>query len=92
MVERSFSSVASLFAQYVAGYVGRSVDRRGKDADARAVWSIVELQALLDEWIVACWQNRPHDGLRHPLTPGTALSPNEQYAALVEVAGYCPSR
>jgi hypothetical protein len=89
-VERSFASVASLFAQYVKGYVGRSVDRRGKNADADAVWSIGELQALLDEWLVACWQNRPHDGLRHPLTPGKALTPNEQYAALVEIAGYVP--
>jgi transposase InsO family protein len=89
-VERTFSSIASLFAQYVAGYVGRSVDRRGKHAEADAVWSLVELQDLLDEWIVAVWQNRPHDGLRHPLTPGAALSPNEAYAALLEVAGYVP--
>ncbi len=89
-VERSFASVASLFAQYVKGYVGRIVDRRGKYADADVVWSIGELQALLDEWLVACWQNRPHDGLRHPLTPGKALTPNEQYAALVEIAGYVP--
>ena len=88
IVERSFDSVASLFAQYVAGYVGRSVDRRGKDADQDAVWSMAELQELLDEWIVAHWQNRPHDGLRHPLSPGRALTPNEQYAALIEVAGY----
>jgi putative transposase len=90
IVERSFDSVASLFAQYVAGYVGRSVDRRGKDADQDAVWSMAELQELLDEWIVAHWQNRPHDGLRHPLTPGRALTPNEQYAALIEIAGYVP--
>ncbi len=88
IVERSFDSVATLFAQYVAGYVGRSVDRRGKDADQNAVWSMPELQDLLDEWIVAHWQNRPHDGLRHPLIPGRALTPNEQYAALIEVAGY----
>lgn len=89
-VERTFASIASLFAQYVAGYVGRSVDRRGKDAEKDAVWSLVELQDLLDEWIVAHWQNRPHDGLRHPLTPGAALTPNEQYAALIEVTGYVP--
>ena len=89
-VERSFDSVATLFAQYVAGYVGRSVDRRGKHAERDAVWSMRELQELLDEWIVACWQDRPHDGLRHPLLPGQALSPNEQYAALVETAGYVP--
>ena len=90
-VERTFASIASLFAQYVAGYVGRSVDRRGNNADQEAVWSMVELQDLLDEWIVAHWQNRPHDGLRHPLTPGAALTPNEQYAALLEVAGYVPA-
>lgn len=90
VVERTFGSIATLFVQYVAGYVGRSVDRRGKNADHGAVWSITELQDLLDEWIVAHWQNRPHDGLAHPLTPGTTLTPNEQYAALVEIAGYVP--
>jgi putative transposase len=90
VVERSFDSVGTLFAQYVAGYVGNSVERRGENADQDAVWSMAELQALLDEWLVVVWQNRPHDGLRHPLTPGKALTPNEQYAALVEVAGYVP--
>ena len=89
-VERSLGSVATLFAQHAAGYVGSSVERRGRDAEQDAVWSITELQDLLDEWIVAVWQNRPHDGLRHPLMPGRALTPNEQYAALVEVAGYVP--
>ncbi len=88
VVERSFGAAATLFAQHVAGYVGRSVDRRGRHAEREAVWSLAELQDLLDEWIVAVWQNRPHDGLRHPLTPGAALSPNEAYAALIEIAGY----
>ncbi len=89
-VERSLGSVATLFAQHAAGYVGSSVERRGKNAGQGAVWSIIELQDLLDEWIVAVWQNRPHDGLRHPLAPGKALTPNEQYAALVEIAGHVP--
>src|SRR5215475_1809424 len=83
-------SISTLFAQYVAGYAGRSIEHRGKDAEAGAVWSMAELQALLDEWVVAVWQNRPHDGLRDPLTPGRALTPNERYAALVAVAGYVP--
>jgi putative transposase len=56
IVERTFGSVATLFAQYVAGYVGRSADRRGNNAELDAVWSITELQDLLDEWIVAHWQ------------------------------------
>ena len=51
---------------------------------------MAELQALLDEWIVAVWQNRPHEGLRDPLSPDKALTPNERYAALVAVAGYVP--
>ena len=74
----------------MAGYVGSSVERRGKNAEEGAAWSMAELQALLDEWIVAVWQNRPHDGLRDPLAPGRALTPNERYAALIDVAGYVP--
>jgi putative transposase len=89
-VETSFSVVGTLFAQYVAGYVGSSVERRGKHAEAEAVWSMLELQELLDEWLVTTWQTRPHDGLRHPLMPGKPLAPNEMYAALVETAGYVP--
>jgi putative transposase len=89
-VERSFGSVATLFSQHVAGYVGSCVERRGRDAEQAAAWTIAELQDLLDEWIVACWQNRPHDGLRDPLVPGRAMTPNEKYAALAEVAGYVP--
>jgi hypothetical protein len=88
-VETSFSALGSLFAQHVAGYVGNSVENRGKDAGSDVVWPVTELQDLLDEWIIH-WQNRPHDGLRHPLMPGRALTPNEAYAALVEVAGYAP--
>lgn len=90
VVERTLQSVGTLFAQYIAGYVGSSVERRGKKAEQGAVWSMIELQGLLDEWVVAVWQNRPHDGLRDPITPGKALSPNEKYAALVEIAGYVP--
>ena len=58
--------------------------------EQQAVWSLLELQELLDEWIVAAWQNRPHDGLRDPAHPGRMFSPNEKYAALVETAGYVP--
>jgi len=92
VIERTLGSVATLFAQHVAGYVGSGVERRGKNAEDGAAWSMAGLQALLDEWIVAVWQNRPHDGLRDPLAPGRALTPNERYATLIEVAGYVRSR
>ncbi len=90
IVERTLQSVGTLFAQYVTGYLGSSVERRGKNADLQAVFSLLELQDLLDEWIITAWQNRPHEGLRDPLTPGRILSPNDKYAALLNVAGYVP--
>ncbi|MFJ9049725.1 Mu transposase C-terminal domain-containing protein [Streptomyces bacillaris] len=90
VVERTFGSINSLFTQHVAGYTGRDVTRRGADAESRAAWPVADLQDLLDEWIVAGWQMRPHEGLRHPLTPDRPLSPNEAYAAMVAAAGYIP--
>jgi len=89
-IERTLGSVATLFAQFVAGYTGRSPEHRGRGDGQRAVWSLAELQELLDEWIIAAWQNRPHDGLRDPLHPGRAFTPNEKYAAMAEAAGYVP--
>ena len=85
-IERMLGSVGTLFAQFVAGYAGYSAERRGPRAGQQAVWSLPELQELLDEWIAA-WQHRSHDGLRDPAHPGTMFSPNEKYAALVETAG-----
>jgi len=89
-IERTLGSVASLFAQFVAGYTGRSPEYRGRGPSQQAVWSLGELQELLDEWIIAVWQNRPHDGLRDPQHPGRAFTPNQKYAAMVEAAGYVP--
>jgi transposase InsO family protein len=89
-IERYFGSVASLFAQFASGYAGRSPDRRGRHIEDQPLWSMAELQELLDEWLIALWLNRPHDGLRDPEHPGRAFTPNEKYAALVEAAGYVP--
>ena len=89
-IERTLGSVATLFAQFAAGYCGRSPEYRGRGDGQKAVWSLAELQELLDEWIIAAWQNRPHDGLRDPLHPGRPFTPNEKYAAMVEAAGYVP--
>ncbi|MGW4018244.1 Mu transposase C-terminal domain-containing protein, partial [Rhodococcus ruber] len=91
IIERTLGSVKTLFAQYVTGYLGASIEHRGTGADERAVFSLIELQDLLDEWILTHWQNRPHDGLRDPLNPQRVLTPNEKYAALLTVAGYVPT-
>ena len=90
VIERTLQSIGTLFAQYVTGYLGSSVERRGKNAEDQAVFSLIEIQDLLDEWIVTGWQNRPHEGLRDPFTPSRVLTPNEKYAALLAVSGYVP--
>jgi transposase InsO family protein len=89
-IERCLGSVASLFCQFASGYTGRNPDRRGRHVEDQPLWSMAELQDLLDEWLVAFWLNRPHDGLRDPEHPGRAFTPNEKYASLIEAAGYVP--
>ncbi len=90
LVERTFSSINTLFCQHVAGYTGRDTTRRGPDVAEDAVWTVAQLQELFDEWVVACWQNRPHESLSHTWGEGRDLSPNEMFAACVGISGYVP--
>ncbi|WP_333779068.1 Mu transposase C-terminal domain-containing protein [Streptomyces sp. IBSBF 3136] len=89
-VERTFSSINTLFVQHVAAYTASYTGERGKGAQGEAVWTLAQLDDLLQEWIICGWQEREHDGLRHPMLPRCALSPNEMWAALVAVCGYVP--
>jgi len=57
-IERYFGSVASLFCQFASGYAGRSPDRRGRHVEDQPLWSMSELQELLDEWLVAKFTDR----------------------------------
>lgn len=89
-VERTFSSINTLFVQHVAAYTASYTGERGKGAQGEAVWTLAQLDELLQEWIICGWQEREHDGLRHPMMPRLPLSPNEMWAALVAVCGYVP--
>src|SRR6202008_2290844 len=64
--------------------------RRGERVQEQAAWTVPDLQDLLDEWLIAGWQNRPHDALRDPVFPRRAMSPNERDAALVAPRGSLP--
>lgn len=88
VVEATNSAVKTLFAQHVAGYTGGNPTMRGRDVTGE--WTIGELQDLLDEWLIAGWQHRPHEALRDPHQPRRMLTPNERYASLVAAAGYLP--
>lgn len=87
-VERTFESIASLFLQYAMGYVGRSVEHRGRDVESQSeqLLTIAQMQELLEDWIAVEWQNRSHDGLRDPLHPTIMLTPNEMCRAFRQVA------
>jgi transposase InsO family protein len=88
IVEATFDAINTLFCQHVAGYTGSNTTLRGNDV--QAAWTVPELQDLLDEWLVAGWQHRPHDALRDPHQSRRMLSPNDMYASLVAAAGYLP--
>lgn len=88
-VERQFGSVSSLFWQWLAGFTGSNVSERGSKVEQEPLRTVSEIQALWDEFLVH-WHHRPHSGLRHPLMPKKALTPNQMWAALLPVTGYVP--
>ena len=57
-IEKMMSTVGTLFCQYVSGYLGSSVERRGRGVEADPLWSMLELQELLDEWLIAGFTDR----------------------------------
>ncbi|WP_285509519.1 Mu transposase C-terminal domain-containing protein [Streptomyces sp. NBRC 13847] len=89
IVERTFGTINALFCQHLPGYTGSDVTRRGPDTEKDTCYSVAQLQDQLDEWLVH-YHQRPHEGLRHPMMPKKALTPNQMWAALVAVAGYVP--
>lgn len=90
IVESTFSAIKKQFCQYVSGYTGSGLGKRGKHVRQQPLWSINQLQDLLDEWIALRWQQTPHHGLRSPFLPGMVLTPNQMYAALVACEGQVP--
>lgn len=85
-IERLLKTIGDDFVRWVHGYKGRSVNHRGRHPEKDAVWPLPILQALLDEWIITVYQNRPHAGLQLPMAPRMTLSPNELYRALSQAA------
>ncbi|MFG3532264.1 integrase [Streptomyces sp. NPDC047917] len=89
-IERTLESVATMFCQFLSGYLGRTAEHGGRNVEDEPLWSMLEIQEFLNEWLVAKWQNRRHDGLRDPGSPGRTFTPNEKHASLIESAGYVP--
>ncbi|MFH9229013.1 hypothetical protein [Streptomyces lydicus] len=91
IVERTFGAIKSLFSQYVNTYTGSDISRRARTLDGEVLFNLAQLDDLLQQWIALGWQARPHDELRNPYDANLPpLSPNQMYAACVQVAGYLP--
>ncbi|WP_166904741.1 hypothetical protein [Mycobacterium sp. DL440] len=83
IVERVIKTIGADFVQWMRGYTGNSVANRGRSSKIEAVWPIVLLQSLLDQWILSVYQYRPHAGLDLGLAPHLKeVTPNDLYAAL----------
>jgi putative transposase len=90
-VERAFDAIKTLFAQYLPGYTGGEVSRRGKSPEKDAgLLDIYTLAELFERWVAVVWQNRPQDGLRDPLCPGVVHTPNSMYMAMFDATGFVP--
>jgi hypothetical protein len=57
-IERVFAALGQLFCQFVAGYLGSNPDRRGRGTDGKPLWSMLELQELLDEWLIVVFTDQ----------------------------------
>ncbi|WP_167049788.1 transposase family protein [Microbacterium halimionae] len=51
-VESGFKRIREGFVQYFAGYTGGTISNRGDDPRAEAVWTLSEVQLLLDLWVI----------------------------------------
>ncbi|WP_299086767.1 Mu transposase C-terminal domain-containing protein [uncultured Microbacterium sp.] len=89
-VEGGFRRIRDGFVQYLAGFSGGSVADRGANPESEAVWTVDELQILLDLWVLTTWQTKPQSGLRLPDIPRRTLSPNQMYQALSVAAPQVP--
>ncbi|MGO3259780.1 Mu transposase C-terminal domain-containing protein [Corynebacterium variabile] len=85
-IESFFRGLRTGFVQHLDGYVGPNVVQRGKDPAEQAIWTMAEVQNLMDMWVVGVYQNRTQEGLRIAAMPKRKLTPNEMYAALASVA------
>ena len=85
-VESGFDAIKDGFVQYLEGFTGGSVERRGRDEPTHRALALSQLQELLEDWIAIEWQNRPHAGLSDPMLPGRSLTPNEMFRAYRRIA------
>lgn len=91
IVERTFGSIKSMFSQHMNTYTGNDPVRVRRTIDGERLWTLAELDDMLQQWIALEWQNKPHPELADPHDAHLPeLTPNQMYTACVAVDGYLP--
>lgn len=85
-IERLMGSIDTMWMQYQPGYVGRSVEHRGK-VSISEILNPTDLRRSFEAWWVTSYQNHPNQDLRDPDVPSVHLSPNQMYASLFDAVG-----
>jgi transposase InsO family protein len=87
MLERFFRTLRDDLLAALPGYKGPDVYSRGKNVEQKAYYFIDEMEAVIRDWIVNRYHERPHDGLALPGVPGLSISPREMWELLTEQYG-----
>lgn len=91
-VERMFGTINTSFAQNLPGYTGGDVTSRGHKPEDDDLLTIEMVWALLDDWLMNVYHQRPHDGLRDRQMPTRRISPLEAArTATLDVAQFAPA-
>lgn len=87
IVERGFRTFLTQFEQHCRGFTGGSVAHRGGHVDETAVWTVEQMDDLIQEFMYL-WNRKVTKGLRAPGPNGRYLSPIEGWELGVARAGY----
>lgn len=89
VVERTLGAADTMWMQYQDGYLGRSVENRGREALGTVV-NLADIERSFAEWVVTVWQNREHPALFMRDIPGRRFTPNQMYEACFDSAPGMP--
>ena len=87
-VERFFETLGLELLVALPGYKGPDVHSRGANVEKQAYYFIDELEALIREWVVKVYHQRPHGGLIDEHIPGLRYTPQQRLEAGIARAGF----
>lgn len=86
-VERFFLTLRRSLLSALPAYKGPDVYSRGDGTEGMAFYFADELESIIREWIVTCYHQTPHQGLKDASLPTVAFAPAEKWDLLTAHAG-----